>query len=69
MAESVAAQVRRIRGPARLSFRFRDKAYQHLRSTLLGKTLLFTDRTDWSDEQNRSCLPRPNTTSRLTFDV
>src|SRR5437016_14110340 len=34
-----------------LSCRFRDKAYQHLRATLLGKTLLFTDRTDWSDEQ------------------
>jgi len=38
-------------GLPRLSFRFRDKAYQQLRSTLLGKTLLFTDRTDWSDEQ------------------
>ena len=52
MADLFAVQVRKNRvGPPRLSFRFRDKAYQHLRSTLLGKTLLFTDRTDWSDEQ------------------
>lgn len=35
----------------RLSFRFRDKAYRHLAATLLGKTIIFTDRTDWSDEQ------------------
>jgi transposase len=35
----------------RLSFRFREKAYTHLAATLLGKTLIFTDRTNWSDEQ------------------
>jgi transposase len=35
----------------RLSFRFRDKAYRHLAATLLGKTIIFTDRTDWADEQ------------------
>jgi len=35
----------------RLSFRFREKAYRNLAATLLGKTLIFTDRTDWSDEQ------------------
>jgi transposase len=52
MADLFAAPVRKNRaGLPRLSFRFRDKAYQHLRSTLLGKTLLFTDRTDWTDEQ------------------
>jgi transposase len=52
MADLFAAQVRQNRaGLPRLSFRFRDQAYQQLRSTLLGKTLLFTDRTDWSDEQ------------------
>ncbi|MGC2487096.1 MAG: IS1634 family transposase [Candidatus Sulfotelmatobacter sp.] len=52
MADLFAAQVRKNRaGLPRLSFRFQDKAYQHLRSTLLGKTLLFTDRTDWTDEQ------------------
>jgi transposase len=52
MADLFAAPVRKNRaGLPRLSFRFRDKAYQYLRSTLLGKTLLFTDRTDWTDEQ------------------
>ncbi len=52
MADLFAVPVRKNRaGLPRLSFRFRDQAYQHLRSTLLGKTLLFTDRTDWSDEQ------------------
>lgn len=52
MADLFAVQVRKNRaGLPRLSFRFQDKAYQQLRSTLLGKTLLFTDRTDWSDEQ------------------
>jgi transposase len=52
MADLFAAAVRKNRaGLPRLSFRFRDKAYQYLRSTLLGKTLLFTDRTDWTDEQ------------------
>jgi len=35
----------------RLAFRFREAAYRHLAATLLGKTILFTDRTDWADEQ------------------
>lgn len=35
----------------RLSFRFREQAYRHLAATLLGKTIIFTDRIDWSDEQ------------------
>jgi transposase len=35
----------------RLAFRFRETAYRHLAATLLGKTILFTDRTDWADEQ------------------
>lgn len=52
LADLFAVQVRKTRqGLPRLSFRFRDTAYQQLGSTLLGKTLLFTDRTDWSDEQ------------------
>src|SRR2546429_9198534 len=52
MADLFAVQVRKNRaGLPRLSFRFRDKAYQHLPATLLGKTLLFTDRSDWTDEQ------------------
>jgi transposase len=52
MADLFAFRVRKNRdGLPQLSFRFLDKVYQHLRSTLLGKTLLFTDRTGWSDEQ------------------
>ena len=39
-------------GLPRLHFRFRQAAYDKLRSTLLGKTILFTDHgEDWSDEQ------------------
>ena len=34
-----------------LTFRFDDSAYRRLKRTLLGKTLLFTDREDWTDEQ------------------
>lgn len=38
-------------GLPHLSFRFRKDVWNHLCSTLLGKTILFTDRHDWSDEQ------------------
>ena len=39
-------------GLPRLQFQFRQAAYQELRSTLLGKTILFTDHgEDRSDEQ------------------
>jgi len=38
-------------GSPRLQFRFRDESWKELASTLLGKTILFTDRDDWSDEQ------------------
>jgi transposase len=34
-----------------LRWTFNDKKWKHLQRTLLGKTLLFTDRDDWSDEQ------------------
>jgi transposase len=52
MADLFAVQVRKSRqGLPRLSVRFRETAYRHLAATLLGKTLIFTDRTDWSDEQ------------------
>lgn len=37
------------KGPA-LRFRFDQHAYDKLKSTLLGKTILFTDNSDWSDE-------------------
>ena len=53
MADFFSTQVRKTRpGLPRLRFQFRDAAYQKLRSTLLGKTILFTDHgEDWSDEQ------------------
>ena len=39
-------------GLPRLRFQFRQAAYDQLSSTLLGKTILFTDHgEDWSDEQ------------------
>jgi transposase len=38
-------------GLPRLRYRFDGSAYRKLQSTLLGKTLLFTDRDDWTDEQ------------------
>jgi transposase len=47
---TVTVRTSRHRLP-RLSFRFREKAYRQLAATLLGKTIIFTDRTDWSDEQ------------------
>jgi transposase len=34
-----------------LSYRFREEAWQQLQATRLGKTLLFTDRTDWTDAE------------------
>lgn len=47
---TVTVRTSRHRLP-RLSFRVREKAYRHLAATLLGKTIIFTDRTDWSDEE------------------
>ena len=38
-------------GFPRLAFEFREKAWVKLSNTLLGKTILFTDREDWTDEQ------------------
>jgi transposase len=38
-------------GLPRLRYRFDGATYRGLQSTLLGKTLLFTDRDDWTDEQ------------------
>ena len=34
-----------------LRWRFKTRAWKDLKRTLLGKTILFTDRFDWSDEQ------------------
>ncbi len=38
-------------GLPRLRFRVQDDAWRNLCATLLGKTLLFTDRHEWPDEQ------------------
>jgi transposase len=35
----------------RLKWRYKDKAYKQLKKTLLGKTILFTDQSEWTDEQ------------------
>jgi transposase len=53
MADLFITQVNKTRqGLPRLRFQFREAAYQKLSSTLLGKTILFTDHgEDWSDEQ------------------
>src|SRR5438270_7403727 len=34
-----------------LRYRFREEAWQQLQGTRLGKTILFTDRTDWTDAE------------------
>jgi transposase len=53
MADLFITQINKTRqGIPRLRFQFREAAYQKLSSTLLGKTILFTDHgEDWSDEQ------------------
>ena len=52
MKELFSAEVASARGGLpRLRFRFRKEAWKKLGRTLLGKTILFTDRHDWSDEQ------------------
>ena len=35
----------------KLSYRFSRSAWRHLQRTLLGKNIIFTDRTEWSDAQ------------------
>lgn len=37
--------------PPKLAWRFSDKAWKKLQTELLGKTILFTDRDEWTDEQ------------------
>jgi transposase len=53
MADLFSTQVRKTQqGLPRLRFQFRQAAYQKLRSTLFGKTILFTSHgEDWSEEQ------------------
>lgn len=52
MKELFTAKVQK--GPRelpQLTWRFREKAWKRLQKTLLGKTILFTDREAWTDEQ------------------
>lgn len=52
MKDLFATTVRAGRGGRpRLQWRFRLSAWEDLARTLLGKTILFTDREDWTDEQ------------------
>lgn len=53
MADLFRTQIHKTRqGLPRLQFQFRAAVYKKLCSTLLGKTILFTDHgQDWSDEQ------------------
>jgi hypothetical protein len=40
-----------VQGWPVLSYRFREAAWQQLQATRLGKTILFTDRRDWTDAE------------------
>ena len=40
-----------VQGLPVLSYRFREEAWQQLQATRLGKTILFTDRTAWTDAE------------------
>lgn len=52
MKELFRAQLTAGKGSRlRLKWRFKVNAWKTLQRTLLGKTILFTDRADWSDEQ------------------
>ncbi len=52
MKDLFTAQLeKRANGLPKLSFEFRQDAWKELQATLLGKTILFTDRDDWTDEQ------------------
>jgi len=52
MKELFAASVTNDRRKLpKLAWRFDEQAWERLQRTLLGKTILFTDRGDWTDEQ------------------
>ena len=51
MRELFDVQVREEDGLPRVNYRFQRPAWEKLQSTLLGKTLLFTDQADWSDAE------------------
>lgn len=49
LRELFAAAVTETSGLPVLTFHLREEAWQHLQATRLGKTILFTDRDDWTD--------------------
>jgi transposase len=49
LRELFAAEVSEANGLPVLTYHLREEAWQQLQATRLGKTLLFTDRDDWSD--------------------
>ena len=52
MKELFAASVTNNRRKLpKLAWSFDEQAWEHLQRTLLGKTILFTDREEWTDEQ------------------
>ena len=51
MKDLFRAKVRLVNNRPRLSFYFQEKKWEMLKTNLLGKTILFTDRTEWSDEE------------------
>src|SRR4051794_4732789 len=44
-------EITEVQGLPVLRYRFLEEAWQQLQSTRLGKTILFTDRTDWTDAE------------------
>ncbi len=51
MRDLFAVEVGEADGLPTVRYRFRRKAWEELQSTLLGKTLLFTDNAGWSDAE------------------
>ena len=51
MRDLFKVKVREEDGLPRVNYRFQRRAWEHLQSTLLGKTLLFTDQAGWSDAE------------------
>ncbi len=51
MRDLFDVQVREEDGLPRVNYRFQRPAWEKLQSTLLGKSLLFTDQADWSDAE------------------
>lgn len=51
MKSLFSVKVTKAGGLPKLRFRFRKRVWQSMRERQLGKTILFTDRKDWSDAQ------------------